>query len=129
MYCSNCGKENNSDSNYCSNCGASLNRKSQTEFSFYNNNTSSVFQSKQTAKTNTEEGKVAGVLCGLFVPIIISIFIGLIYNDPTARSNYYRYYFVTVLIKICFVILLILLIAVIAAASYGDFGNILKELL
>ena len=111
MYCHNCGNKIDNAGNFCEKCGVKL----QDNNSVYFYNDSNRINYNQPVQSS--EGKVAGILCGIFVPFIIAIFIGLVFSNPTSRSNYYKYYFIVIGIKILFVFFIVLLALAMAATN------------
>lgn len=111
MYCTSCGKELRESSRFCESCGKPVSNNS-AEISFYNNSNNNINYVNQ----DSSEGKAVGVICALFVPLLISIFIGLVFKDPVTRNNYYKYFGITYLIMIGVTIVLIVVFIIIVAS-------------
>lgn len=121
MYCTSCGKEVRDSAKFCEACGKPL--SNGEDISFYNNSNYNNNMNNQYVNQDSSEGKAVGVICALFVPLLISIFIGLVFKDPVARSNYYKYFGITYLIKFG-VSLVIFVVLIIIMSSLPDYNMI-----
>ena len=118
MFCTSCGNQIREVARFCKYCGKSVVDNSNEISYNYNNN----YRNDQYVNTNSSGSKSIGIICGIFVPILIAVFIGLIYNNSIERKNYYKYLGITYLIKIMIVVFffIILIIIIIRYMPYQD---------
>ena len=102
MYCDKCGKHSDDSAIFCDRCGNKLNKESD-EITFYSPSNQDLYQEQREAN-KIANAKAAGIICALFVPLFISVFIGLFFKEQITRNTYYKYFGLTWLIAIGFVV-------------------------